>query len=280
MRNKNFFMLPNRIFSLGLKPKEFAVYCCFIGPYVCGLFMKKANKYGADMNVTINITFDAEAGKAGFLTVLYIIGVPIFGVFVGRKSTILLWIAVAFAVVGSYFLCNPDVDISKIFSSASSSAAVDSVEGTSGSKGWQFCDTLLILCAVAFTFHILVIDKCVQFVDAMRVATVQSLVAGVIALIVSIVLGESWSLEHVLGAAYSILYCAACSTGIGYSCQFLGQRSVHPVAASLIMSLESVFAAIGGYMLLGERMETMELWGCAIIFVAVILAQIPTKSKS
>jgi uncharacterized membrane protein len=172
------------------------------------------------------------------------------------------------------------LDISKIFSSASSKAAIESVEGTSGSKGWQFCDTLLILCAVAFTFHILVIDKCVQFVDAMRVATVQSLVAGVIALIVSIVLGESWSLEHVLGAAYSILYCAACSTGIGYSCQFLGQRSVHPVAASLIMSLESVFAAIGGYLLLGERMETMELWGCAIIFVAVILAQIPTKSKS
>ena len=223
---------------------------------------------------------DAEAGKAGFLTVLYIIGVPIFGVFVGRKSTILLWIAVAFAVVGSYFLCNPDVDISKLFSFASSNAAVESVDGSIDSKGWQFCDTLLILCAVAFTFHILVIDKCVQFVDAMRVATVQSLVAGVIALIVSIVLGESWSLEHVLGAAYSILYCAACSTGIGYSCQFLGQRSVHPVAASLIMSLESVFAAIGGYLLLGERMETMELWGCAIIFVAVILAQIPTKSKS
>jgi drug/metabolite transporter (DMT)-like permease len=218
---------------------------------VCGFFLGVASmlqQWGL---------VEASAGKGGFLTVLYIIGVPICGIFVGKKTSPLLWIAVLLAVAGSYFLCAPN--------------------GLGG--GWKFCDTLLILCAIAFSFHILVIDKCVATVDAMRMSSLQALVTGIIGLVVSLVFGEKWQLSGVIGAMIPILYCAVCSTGIGYTCQFLGQRSVHPVAASLIMSLESVFAVLGGFLLLEEKMSQKELLGCLIIFIAVILAQIPTKKR-
>lgn len=218
---------------------------------ICGLFLGVASmlqQWGLK---------DASAGKGGFITVLYIIGVPIFGMFVGRKTTLLLWFSVLMAVVGSYFLCAPN--------------------GLGG--GIKFCDILLILCAIVFSFHILAIDKFVVSVDAMRASVIQSIVTGCFGFLVSFALGESWALSSICAAMVPILYCAICSSGIGYTCQFLGQRSVHPVAASLIMSLESVFAALGGLLILGEKLATKELLGCAIIFVAVILAQIPTRMK-
>ncbi len=218
---------------------------------ICGLFLGVASmlqQWGL---------VDASAGKGGFLTVLYIIGVPIFGMFLGRKTTILLWFAVAMALVGSYFLCASD--------------------GLGG--GIEWCDILLILCAVVFSFHILAIDRFVVRIDAMRASVVQSLVTGIVGFIVSFLLGEEWTLKGIHGAIVPILYCAICSSGIGYTCQLLGQRSVHPVVASLLMSLESVFAAVGGYIVLGEKLSTSELLGCSIIFVAVILAQIPTKPR-
>lgn len=218
---------------------------------ICGLFLGVASmlqQWGL---------VDASAGKGGFITVLYIIGVPIFGMFVGRKTTLLLWFSVLMAVVGSYFLCAPN--------------------GLGG--GIKFCDILLILCAIVFSFHILAIDKFVVSVDAMRASVIQSIVTGCFGFLVSFALGESWALSSICAAMVPILYCAICSSGIGYTCQFLGQRSVHPVAASLIMSLESVFAALGGLLILGEKLATKELMGCAIIFVAVILAQIPTRMK-
>lgn len=218
---------------------------------ICGLFLGVASmlqQWGL---------VEASAGKGGFITVLYIIGVPIFGMFVGRKTTLLLWFSVLMAVVGSYFLCAPN--------------------GLGG--GIKFCDILLILCAIVFSFHILAIDKFVVSVDAMRASVIQSIVTGYFGFLVSFALGESWALSSICAAMVPILYCAICSSGIGYTCQFLGQRSVHPVAASLIMSLESVFAALGGLLILGEKLATKELMGCAIIFVAVILAQIPTRTK-
>lgn len=216
---------------------------------LCGLFLGVASllqQWGL---------VDASAGKGGFLTVLYIIGVPILGMFWGRKTTPLLWVAVALALVGSYFLCASD--------------------GLGG--GIEWCDILLILCAVVFSFHILAIDRFIVSIDAIRASVVQSLVTGVVGFCVSFMHGETWTLNGIYGAAIPILYCAICSSGIGYTCQFLGQRSVHPVVASLLMSLESVFAAIGGYFVLGEKLSTNELLGCVIIFVAVILAQIPYK---
>lgn len=218
---------------------------------ICGLFLGVASmlqQWGL---------VGASAGKGGFITVLYIVGVPIFGLFVGRKTTPLLWVAVVMAVIGSYFLCAPD--------------------GLGG--GIKFCDILLILCAIVFSFHILAIDKFVSKVDTMRISVVQSLVTGLIGVLVTLVLGEAWTLSGICAAMVPILYCAICSSGIGYTCQFLGQRSVHPVAASLIMSLESVFAALGGFVLLGEKMALIELIGCAIIFVAVIFAQLPSRTK-
>lgn len=236
-----------------------------VSDYWCAWKDKRLWLYGAICGMFLGIAsmlqqwglVDASAGKGGFITVLYIIGVPIFGMFLGRKTTALLWVAVVMAVIGSYFLCAP--------------------KGLGG--GIEFCDILLILCAIVFSFHILAIDKFVSKVDTMRISVVQSLVTGVFGLLVSFVLSETWTFNGICAAMVPILYCAICSSGIGYTCQFLGQRSVHPVAASLIMSLESVFAALGGLLILGEKLATKELCGCAIIFVAVILAQIPTKQK-
>ena len=194
----------------------------------------------------------ASAGKAGFLTALYIVIVPVLGIFLGRRPGLKVWIGVVLALVGAYIL---------------------SVKGGAGIASG---DLLVIASAVVFSLHILVIDSVPAGVDGVRLSCVQFLVAGVFALVLALFL-ESFTWRDILSAWVPLLYTGVVSSGVGYTLQILGQRTVNPTVASLILSLESVFAALAGWAILGQALSLRELFGCALVFVAVILAQLPSK---
>lgn len=193
-----------------------------------------------------------DAGKAGFLTAMYIVLVPIIGVFLGKKLSFMAVISVAIAVVGLYLL-----------------SCVGVTEINNG-------DLLLIACALAFSFQITLIDRWVSKVDVLRLNCVQSLVVAVLSG-VCMLLFEEPSLDNIMNCWLPIGYAAILSTGVAYSLQIVGQRHLETTSASLLMSLESVFAVISGWLILNERMTPAEYTGCALMFVAVILSQIPTK---
>lgn len=194
----------------------------------------------------------ASAGKAGFLTALYIVIVPVLGIFLGRRPGLKVWMGVVLALVGAYLL---------------------SVKGGAGIASG---DLLVIASAVVFSLHILVIDSVPAGVDGVRLSCVQFLVAGVFALVLALFL-ESFTWRDILSAWVPLLYTGVVSSGVGYTLQILGQRTVNPTVASLIRSLESVFAALAGWAILGQALSLRELFGCALVFVAVILAQLPSK---
>lgn len=194
----------------------------------------------------------ASAGKAGFLTALYIVIVPVLGIFLGRRPGLKVWMGVVLALVGAYLL---------------------SVKGGAGIASG---DLLVIASAVVFSLHILVIDSVPAGVDGVRLSCVQFLVAGAFALVLALFL-ETFTWRDILSAWVPLLYTGVVSSGVGYTLQILGQRTVSPTVASLILSLESVFAALAGWAILGQALSLRELFGCALVFVAVILAQLPSK---
>lgn len=195
------------------------------------------------------------AGKAGFLTALYIVMVPVAGLFFHRKTSKLLWCGVAAALAGSYLLNSPE-------------------------KGVQLCDIILLVSAVLYTLHILVIDYFAPKTDCTRMACMQFFVCGVLSAFASFALRETWDLPQFYRAAVPVLYCGIGASGISYTLQIVGQKYLHPVTASLLMSLESVFSVLGGWLILNERLSPRELLGCAVIFCGILLVQIPVKPKS
>lgn len=198
----------------------------------------------------------ASAGKAGFLTAQYIVIVPVLGILFKRKVTLLLWIAVALVVCGSYLLCVKD-----------------------GFGSMNAGDYLLIACAFCYAGHIMVVDHYSKNTDCVRLSCLQFLATAILATVGSFVCGQEWSAEAIRTAMVALLFCGIGSTAIAYTLQIVGQKYVHPVAASLLMSMESVFSVIGGWLFLDEMLTSREFAGCAIIFVAVILAQIPMPQK-
>lgn len=145
-----------------------------------------------------------------------------------------------------------------------------------GGAGIASGDLLVIASAVVFSLHILVIDFVPAGVDGVRLSCVQFLVAGAFALVLALFL-ETFTWRDILSAWVPLLYTGVVSSGVGYTLQILGQRTVNPTVASLILSLESVFAALAGWEILGQALSLRELFGCALVFVAVILAQLPSK---
>jgi len=194
------------------------------------------------------------ASKAGFITALYIIIVPIIGIFFKKYPTITLWISIFIALCGMYLLCITD--------------------GFNISTG----DILVILSALSFSFHILAIDYYSSYVDGVKMACIQFFVCGFLSLI-AMFLFESPVVSSILQAWIPLLYTGVLSCGVAYTFQILGQKNVIPSIASLIMSLEAVFCAIGGWILLGESLSIKEMIGCILVFSAIILAQIPTSAR-
>lgn len=219
-----------------------------IGGICCGFFL-----WGASSLQQFGIAM-TTVGKAGFITSLYIIIVPVLGLFLRRKPGRSLWISVAIAAAGMYLLCI--------------------TEGFSIGSG----DILVLLCAVGFSFHILVIDYFSPKTDGVVISCIQFFTAGVISLICTALFEKpQWS--GILAAWMPVLYAGVMSCGVGYTLQVLGQKRVEPTMASLILSLESVFSVLAGWILLGQRMSPRELAGCALVFGAIILAQLPGKRE-
>ena len=194
-------------------------------------------------------------GKAGFITALYIVIVPILGLFFRKKCSPAVWIGVVLAVFGLYFLCM--------------------TEGFSVQLG----DFLVFLCALAFSVHIMVIDHFTQLVDGVKMSCIQFLVCGVISG-VCMFLFENPSMSNILAAWQPILYAGVLSCGVAYTLQIVGQKGMNPTVASLILSLESVISVLAGLVLLGQKLSGREVAGCVFMFAAIVLAQLPNRSKS
>lgn len=196
----------------------------------------------------------ATVGKAGFITALYIVIVPVLGIFVKRAPGVKVWAAVAIAVFGLYLLC------------------------WSGS-GLNMGDLLLFACSGLFSLHILVIDHFSPKVDGVKMSCIQFFTAGVVCTLPALLL-EHPTFSAVLGAAGPLLYAGVLSSGVGYTLQILAQRKVDPTVASLVLSLESVFSVLAGWVLLGQTLTLRELLGCCLMFAAILLAQLPDKKAA
>ncbi|MDF3001929.1 MAG: family transporter [Bacillota bacterium] len=194
------------------------------------------------------------AGKGGFITALYIVLVPVLGLFIKRKVRPILWLCVAMGIFGLYLLC-----IKEDFSI-----------GTG--------DFLVLLCAFGFAIHILVIDYFSPKTDGVKLSCIQFLVCGVASIPFMAVL-ETVDWASVFACWLPILYAGVMSCGVAYTLQIVAQKNTEPTVASLILSLESVFALIAGMILLSEKITIKEGIGCLIMFAAIILAQLPEKEK-
>ena len=193
------------------------------------------------------------AGKAGFITAMYMLLVPIIGfIFLRRRYRLLVWIAVLLGVVGMYFLC-----ITEEFSLSTG-------------------DTLVCVCALFFSFHILCCDHYVRRGDPVRIAAIQFATATVISTVVALITEEP-DMDKLVSALIPILYCGIVSGGIGYTLQIVAQKYTDATVAALLMSMESVFAVIAGALLLHEKMSFRELSGCIIMMAAIVLVQLPDK---
>lgn len=191
-------------------------------------------------------------GKAGFITAFYIIIVPILGLFLGKKCGLSVWISVVIALAGLYFLCITD--------------------GFSIGKG----DIYVFLGAIAFSIHILVIDYFTQFNDGVKMSCIQFFVCGILCF-VPMMLFEHPEISMILLAWKPILYAGVMSCGVAYTLQIVGQKNMNPTVASLILSLESVTSVIAGFLVLHQNLSHRELIGCGLMFVAIVLAQLPQK---
>lgn len=196
-----------------------------------------------------------STGKAGFITALYIVIVPIIGIFFKKKPSLKLWISVGIALFGMYLLCiNEKLTIG-------------------------IGDVYVLICAFVFSIHILIIDYFSPRVDGVKMSCIQFFVAGTVAGI-GMILFETPNLSSILSAAMPILYAGILSCGVGYTLQIIGQKYTSPTEASLIMSLESVFSLLGGWVILHEVLSIKELIGCVLVFAAIILTQLPSKKGS
>ena len=224
----------------------------WLGGLCCGTALAIASNFQQ-----AGLVAGTDAGKAGFITALYVVLVPVFGLFFKRKVSLPTWIAVVLSVVALYLLC-----IKGDFSLAPG-------------------DLLVLVCAVCFAVHILVIDHFTAYCDGVKLSCLQFLFAGIISTICMFIF-EDVDFAAILSCALPLLYVGIFSCGVGYTLQILAQKDSNPTVVTILLSLESVFAVIAGAIILKQQMTVREYIGCAIMFAAVILAQIqfPTKQKA
>lgn len=228
-----------------------------IGGTVCGIVLCVASNLQQ-----LGITLGNSVGKAGFLTACYIIIVPILGIFFKRRCPINVWIGAVLALVGLYLLCIKD------------------------GFGFELPDILLILCALTFSCHIMVIDHFGATGDSVRMACIQFFVCGALTIFPMVFADmcaglSEWAAPIADWRSWiPILYAGVLSCGTAYTLQLVAQPKLNPTVASLIMSLESVFSVLAGWVLLGQALSTRELMGCAVMFIAIIIAQLSELTKN
>ena len=220
-----------------------------VGGLLCGALLFVASSL---QQIGIKYT---SAGKAGFITSCYIVIVPLIGIFMKKTSGWKIWAAVVLALAGLYCLCITD--------------------GFTVGKG----DIFIFLCAMAFSAHILVIDYFSPRVNGVVLSCIQFFVCGVASLPCMFVF-ETPDMAAIISAWMPILYAGVLSCGVAYTLQIIGQRNVNPTIASLILSLESCFSVLAGWVILHEKLSIKESLGCVLMFVAIILAQLPDKKAS
>ena len=219
------------------------------GGICCGLFLTAGSVF-QQMGVVYT-----TAGKAGFITAMYMLLVPVINfILFKKKNSWLVWLAVFIGVGGMYLLCVK--------------------EDFTLTRG----DVLVCICALMFSGHILSCDYFVKLANPIELAAVQFTTAAVISAVIAC-LTETPVWDGIVSAAVPILYCGVVSGGIGYTLQIVAQKFTDPTVASLLMSLESVFAVIAGAVLLGEQMSSRELLGCVVMFIAIILVQVPLPER-
>ena len=238
------------ILLLGKWKKGFATKVEWIGGICCGTALCVASNF---QQVGIQFT---TVGKAGFITALYVVLVPIFGLFLKKRVPILIWGCVGLSVVGLYLLCMP-----------------------TGAFTLALGDLLVLICAVLFTVHILVIDYFSPKGDGVVISCIQFFTCGVLSGI-PMLFFENPSVGNMLDAKWAILYAGVLSSGVAYTLQVVAQKNVNPTIASLIMCLESVVAVLAGWIVLGQDMSSREILGCVLMFVAIVLAQLPVPEKT
>lgn len=189
-------------------------------------------------------------GKAGFITALYIVIVPVLGIFLGKKAGPLVWVGAVAATAGFYLLC-----------------ITESFQINRG-------DILVFFCAIGFSFHILIIDHFAPKADGVKLSCIQFYVSGILCTIAAVIL-EKPSLSGLMDGAVPILYAGIFSCGVAYTLQIMGQAKVQPTVASMILSLESVISVLAGWVILGETLTGRQFVGCILVFAAVLLAQLP-----
>ncbi len=222
-----------------------------IGGFACGTALFVA---GSLQQFGLAFT---TAGKAAFITTLYVVFCPILSMIITKKKTRpLIWICVLVDCVGLYLLCMTDASFSI-----------------------QIGDTLVILCAVAFAMQMVLVDVFIGRVDGLKLSCIQFLVAGLEGMICMLIFEQPIVLSDILSGWFPILYAGVMSCGIGYTFQVLGQRYADPAVAALILCLESVFGVLAGAVLLHETMSPRELLGCAIMFAVVVVSNLPEKKK-
>ena len=193
-------------------------------------------------------------GKAGFITAMYIVIVPILGVFVKKRVGKFVWMGVALAVAGLYLLC------------------ID--ERFYIGKG----DLLVLGCAAVFSLHILCVDYFSPLVDGVKLSCIQFFTCGILSGIPMLIF-EEVSFEAIVDCGVPILYAGVMSCGVAYTLQIIGQKNVNPTVASMVLSLEAVVSVLAGWIILGQSMTGKEIFGCVVMFAAIILAQVPEKKQ-
>lgn len=197
---------------------------------------------------------DTAPGKAGFITALYVVLVPVLGIFLRRRASLPVWIGAVLAVAGLYLLC-----IKENFSVETS-------------------DLLVLACAFVFALHIMCIDHFAQHVDGVELSCVQFLTAAIVSGIGAVIF-ETVSWDGIRQCILPILYVGIFSSGVAYTLQILAQKDSDPTVVSILLSLESVFSVIAGAIILGDKLSGREYLGCVLMFAAVILAQLPAPKK-
>ncbi|MBO5408866.1 MAG: DMT family transporter [Clostridia bacterium] len=227
----------------------------WIGGLVCGTCLCVASTLQ-----TMGMVYTSP-GKSGFLTALYMVIVPILWLFMGKKPRPVILVSVLVALSGLYLMCMDE------------------------SFSINYGDILTIICALVFAFHILAIDYFSPRVDGVKLACLQFFVCGLFNLIAMVIFGKTPGVSQVISLWASIGYSGVLSCGVAYTLQIVGQKYTDPTSASILMSLESVFATLTtviliacGWSITGGALTAREIWGCVLMFVAILLVQLPEKS--
>ena len=221
-----------------------------IGGFICGCAMTCAS-----LLQQWGLVY-ATAGKAGFLSSLYVAAVPIIGAIFKRKTSFTLWIAMFLSVAGTYLLCRP-----------------------TGGASLNAGDICLLLAASFFAIHILLIDR-YSYLDSIQFCCVQLFIAGFFSIIAALYCYDPLSISGLVGAALLLLYCGIVSIGMGYTVQIYAQKFLHPAACAIILSCEAFYAVLGGWLFLHEKLTLREFTGGSMIFIAIVLAQIFSSKSS